>query len=130
MNLALVEELRAKLESLRVETAQQYELLVPLVITGSGPALWRDADIAVWLGASVEAVRKNIVANLHGFLVDETCAAALLGIREVLLVMEGKWPRVSALNFIANETSAIVAYLRATYELWRQMLVKIDFKKE
>ena len=106
------QELTSRLASLEAEHNAIYAELVPLAHAGAdGRMKWRDFDLARWLCADVDAVRQKIVDDLHDFAVDDACAVALLGITEVLVLMDGKAPRICVLNYIANEMTALVQYL-------------------
>ncbi len=109
-----VEELRAKLETLHAEAAEQYAALVPLAVAAGGPVRWRDCDVAVWLGVTLGAVRENIVDHLQldAFAVGgEGCEFALLNGREVLLLLECKSARAAEIEFVLAELYAVDKYL-------------------
>ena len=115
-----LDELRAKLDGLRAQHSALFSELVPLTLTGaSGAALWRDSDVALWLGADVDLVRQRIVTHLTGehgnFLVDEHCCAALLGVRQVLALTTGnefKTPRMIEIAYAAARIELAAEHLR------------------
>ena len=106
-------QLRAQLDALQAEHDAFYAALLPLAQTGgSGRVRWKDVDIAEWLGTSLDRIREKIVADLDDFVVDDSCTTALLGIREVVVILDAKTPRGLKLNFLLDEITALVAYLR------------------
>ena len=97
-----IHELKAQLARLEAEHDAIYKELVPLAqADANGCIWWRDVDFAWWLGADVDTVRQRIVDSLHDFPVDDACAVALLGTKEILTLMEAKSPRVCELDFVA-----------------------------
>ena len=107
-------ELRGKLRDLRAQHEAAFSELLPTAQSSGADrrCRWRDEDIAAWLGTSVDSLRHIIVALAVEFAASVDCNAALLTTAGILAVMEAKAsPRVSAIDYIAQQIAACEKYL-------------------